>query len=271
VVVSYDDSDGWYDHVYSGVTNGSLSPADNLTNTVKGTINAQNPTSQQCGAKPQASAPLAGEQGRCGLGPRLPLLVVSPCAKQNAVDSNLSDQSSIINFIEYNWHLPAIPGSFDQALEGADQRENIPFDLAGLFDFSRCNAPAVTLDPASGEVDLQGANLSDRNLKRANLSGALLTNANVSSSNLSGAFLENAVLKGADLRNGNESNADFTNANLQGVNFFGSNLSQGIFRHADLTGAHLQAANLFGAVWSDTICPDGTNSDADGSTCVNHF
>ncbi len=33
VMVNYDDSDGWYDHVYSGVTNPSLSPADNLTNT----------------------------------------------------------------------------------------------------------------------------------------------------------------------------------------------------------------------------------------------
>ena len=33
VIINYDDSDGWYDHVYSGVTNPSLSPADNLTNT----------------------------------------------------------------------------------------------------------------------------------------------------------------------------------------------------------------------------------------------
>src|SRR5262249_23031708 len=33
VIISYDDSDGWYDHAYSGVTNPSLSPADNLTNT----------------------------------------------------------------------------------------------------------------------------------------------------------------------------------------------------------------------------------------------
>ena len=33
VIVNWDDSDGWYDHVYSGVTNPSLSPADNLTNT----------------------------------------------------------------------------------------------------------------------------------------------------------------------------------------------------------------------------------------------
>ena len=63
VIISYDDSDGWYDHVYSGVVNGSLSPADNLTNTVKGPINAANPTSQQCGAKPQTATPLGRRAG----------------------------------------------------------------------------------------------------------------------------------------------------------------------------------------------------------------
>ena len=270
VVVNYDDSDGWYDHVYSGVTNGSLSPADNLTNTAKGTINSTNPTSQQCGSKPQATAPIAGEQGRCGLGPRLPLVLVSPCSKQNAVDSDLSDQSSILNFIEYNWHLPPIPGSFDQALKNVDKTEGIPFDLAGLFDF-RCKTPSVTLDPASGQIDLRGANLSHRNLARADFSGAMMTNANISSSLLGEAFLENADLQGADLRNGNQSGADFTNANLQGATFFGSNLSGAIFRHANLTGAHVNGASLSGTVWSDTTCPDGTNSDADGGTCVHHL
>jgi phospholipase C len=75
VIISYDDSDGWYDHAYSGVTNPSLSPADNLTNTTF-TL----PTSQQCGPIPQTHAPLGGEQGRCGFGPRLPLLVISPFA-----------------------------------------------------------------------------------------------------------------------------------------------------------------------------------------------
>ena len=271
VIISYDDSDGWYDHVYSGVLNGSLSPADNLTNTVKGTISTTNPTSQQCGAKPQTSVPLAGEEGRCGLGPRLPLLVISPCAKQNAVDSNLSDQSSILNFIEYNWHLPAIPGSFDQALKSVDQTEHIPFDLAGLFDFGNCNAPTVTLDPATGQIDLRGANLANRNLARADLSGAELTNANVSSSQLFDAFLENANLSGADLRNGSAIRADFTGANLQGATLFGTNLSGAVFRHANLKGAQLQGAGLYGTVWSETICPDGTNSDADHQTCVGHF
>ena len=34
--------------------------------------------------------------GRCGYGPRLPLLVVSPYARVNFVDHSLTDQTSII-------------------------------------------------------------------------------------------------------------------------------------------------------------------------------
>ena len=41
-----------------------------------------------------------GIQGRCGHGPRQPLLVISPFAKSNFVDHSLTDQSSIIHFIE---------------------------------------------------------------------------------------------------------------------------------------------------------------------------
>ena len=134
VIVNYDDSDGWYDHVYSGVTNPSASPADNLTNTVlpKGTG-----TSGLCGVESAASQPLGGQQGRCGFGPRQPFLLVSPWARTNAVDHNLSDLASVPNFVEYNWHLPAIAGSFDQALASVDRSEHVRFDIAGLFDFGR--------------------------------------------------------------------------------------------------------------------------------------
>ncbi len=147
IIVNYDDSDGFYDHAFSGVTNPSLSPADNLTNTtLSGT------TSGQCGPNPQSNPPLGGEQGRCGLGPRLPMLVVSPFARRNYVDHNLSDQSSIINLIEYNWHLPGISGSYDQALTKADSAEHIPFDLAGMFDFhSSDRNRKLMLDPTTGQ------------------------------------------------------------------------------------------------------------------------
>ena len=149
VFINYDDSDGWYDHVYSGVTNPSLSVADNLTNTSFSVSTSG--TSGQCGPKPQTSTPLGGEQGRCGFGPRLPMMVISPYAKHNYVDNNLSDQASMINFVEYNWGLPGISGSADQLLSGKDHSEGIPFDLAGMFRFyGRVNSPLI-LNPDTGQ------------------------------------------------------------------------------------------------------------------------
>jgi phospholipase C len=149
VIVNYDDSDGWYDHAYSGVTNPSLSPADNLTNT-SFTVSSTG-TSGQCGPNPQTTPPLGGEQGRCGFGPRLPLLLISPFAKRNAVDHDLSNQASMINFVEYNWGLPGIPGSVDQAQGGVDASEGVPFDLAGMFEFSGKRNGKLFLDPGTGE------------------------------------------------------------------------------------------------------------------------
>jgi phospholipase C len=146
IVINYDDSDGWYDHANPGVINPSLSPADNLTNTV-----LSGATSGQCGPDPQTATPLGGEQGRCGFGPRLPMIVVSPYAKRNYVDHDLSDQASTINFVEYNWGLPGIAGSFDQALAKTDEAEHAPFDLAGMFAFgARRPESSLFLNPATG-------------------------------------------------------------------------------------------------------------------------
>jgi phospholipase C len=93
VVISYDDSDGWYDHQLGQILNTSQTSADGLT------------APGQCGSAPPQlsgiSAPHA--QGRCGYGPRLPLLVISPHARQNFVDHTMTDQTSIIRFVEDNW------------------------------------------------------------------------------------------------------------------------------------------------------------------------
>jgi phospholipase C len=138
VVVAYDDSDGWYDHVFSGIHNTSNTsavpnppgPQDFLTGT------------GLCGDT-TANPPLAGQNGRCGYGPRLPLLVISPWAKRNFVAHTLSDQSSIIKFIEDNWKLPSISGSFD-AIAGS---------LNNMFSFSQSHglAKKLFLDPVTGQ------------------------------------------------------------------------------------------------------------------------
>jgi phospholipase C len=133
VVVNYDDSDGWYDHAYSGVTNPSQSVADALTGP------------GQC-ATATTTTPLAGQQGRCGYGPRLPLVLVSPWAKANYIDHTRTDQSSITRFIEDNWKLGRISGSFD----------SIAGSLNGLLDLTKPHGEApnertLLLDPATGQ------------------------------------------------------------------------------------------------------------------------
>jgi phospholipase C len=153
VVINYDDSDGWYDHVFAPIVNQSHSPADNLTNTVFDV--AHDGTSGLCisGERhdPPAPGPLAGEQGRCGFGSRLPMLVISPWSRTNFIDHNVSDQSSIINFVEYNWHLPGIHGSFDRILDPLDHQEGVKYDLGGMFAFSAPpNTTPYLLNPTTG-------------------------------------------------------------------------------------------------------------------------
>jgi phospholipase C len=94
VIIAYDDSDGWYDHQMSPILNQSTSPADALTGV------------GMCGNGAAALPGPGGNphaQGRCGYGPRLPFLVISPWAKRNFVDNTLTDQSSVVRFIEDNW------------------------------------------------------------------------------------------------------------------------------------------------------------------------
>ncbi|MGA2904034.1 MAG: alkaline phosphatase family protein [Candidatus Korobacteraceae bacterium] len=93
VVINWDDSDGWYDHQLGPIVNTSQTSADGLTG------------NGLCGTVPPQLAGIDGPhaQGRCGYGPRIPLLVISPYARQNFVDHTVLDQSSIIRFVEDNW------------------------------------------------------------------------------------------------------------------------------------------------------------------------
>ena len=95
LVVLYDDSDGWYDHQLGQIVNSSKSAADALTG--PGTCGSG--TLALSGINPAT----AHAQGRCGYGPRQPLLVISPWAKRNFVDHSVTDQTSVIRFIEDNW------------------------------------------------------------------------------------------------------------------------------------------------------------------------
>src|SRR5262249_38477291 len=108
VIITYDDSDGFYDHVFSGIHN-----ASNTANVATPPGPHDFLTRPGLGGDPPPPPPLDGQNGRCGYGPRLPFLLISPWANHGQVDNTLTDFSSIDKFVEDNWGLPRIPGSFD--------------------------------------------------------------------------------------------------------------------------------------------------------------
>jgi phospholipase C len=129
VVIAYDDSDGWYDHQAPPNVNSSTDPAvDDLDGP------------GVCGTA--SRTPLAGQEDRCGYGPRLPLLVISPYAKTNYINHSVTDQSSILAFIQQNWSTGTIAGSLAQYAGSLD-----PF-----FDFSKRSARRMILSPTNGSV-----------------------------------------------------------------------------------------------------------------------
>jgi phospholipase C len=136
VVVMYDDSDGWYDHQMGPIVNQSTRPADSLTGPdASGTASTALP-----GMDPGNQHAL----GRCGYGPRQPLLVISPWARSNFIDHTVTDQSSVLRFIEDNWLSGQRigQGSFD----------GIASSITQMFDFrSPRNSGRLFLDPATGE------------------------------------------------------------------------------------------------------------------------
>ena len=134
VVITYDDSDGWYDHQLGPVVTQSQTSHDALSGPgACGTNPAQVP-------RTDTGAP---EEARCGLGPRLPFLVISPYARANAVSGHLIDQTSVVSFIENNWHLGRI---------GNGSADRTAGSLSSMLDVGHPANSRLFLDPRTGEV-----------------------------------------------------------------------------------------------------------------------
>jgi len=142
IIIAYDDSDGWYDHL-TDIVNGSTTSSDAAicNNTLTGS-NA--PAATLPGPNSNGQPVL----GRCGHGPRLPLLVISPWAKTNYIDSTYTEQASIPRFIEDVFLSSARigTGSYD-ASAGT---------LMNMFNFTNAAAPPsatpVFISPTTGAV-----------------------------------------------------------------------------------------------------------------------
>jgi phospholipase C len=86
-----------------------------------------------------ACAPDPAHEPFAGLGPRVPLVVISPWAKRNYVSHVVEDHTAITRFIEAVFDLPA--------LTGRDANSTALFDL---FDFTCGRDLTVPAAPAPG-------------------------------------------------------------------------------------------------------------------------
>jgi phospholipase C len=121
VIIAYDDSDGWYDHVASKIKNSS-----------------HDATSDAAICADSTAKVAGGYQDRCGPGPRLPLLVISPWAKTNYIDHHATEQASVLKFVEDNWFTGQLGDASFDARSGA---------LNPMFDFTQSNNKRVILAP----------------------------------------------------------------------------------------------------------------------------
>jgi phospholipase C len=132
VIVTWDDSDGWYDHAYVKPTSASFDPvADQLNG------------SGMCGTGQQPLGVNGGPvNGRCGPGTRIPFLVISPWTKPNYVSHTQISQASIVRFIEDNW--------LDGSRIGGGSFDATAGDISDMFDFHRPHPQRLILDPTLG-------------------------------------------------------------------------------------------------------------------------
>lgn len=127
IILTWDDSDGWYDHVMLPIVSQSNDPKNDRLLGSQALCGHAFPTTYQ---------------DRCGYGPSTPLLIISPYAKTNFVDHNVTDQSSILRFIEDSWSLGRIGNQSFDSKAGP---------ISNMFDFSKGghHSDKLLLDPSN--------------------------------------------------------------------------------------------------------------------------
>jgi phospholipase C len=146
VFITWDDSDGWYDHLMGPIVNSSVGPVD--------VLNGDGICGDGTAILPGVAAATHHALGRCGYGPRLPLLAISPWARRNYVDSHVTDVTSILRFIEDVF--------LDGRRIGRGSFDAIAGTLMPLFDFTAAPdlAPLILDEQTGAAVAAAGASVA---------------------------------------------------------------------------------------------------------------
>jgi phospholipase C len=150
VIITYDDSDGWFDHRFQPPTTSSFdsTSVESLSNGQAAVTGADQLNSAgvctSTGAQQGVGINGGTVNGRCGPGTRVPFLVISPYAKKNSVDDTLITQASVVRFIEDNW--------LGSQRIGQGSNDATTGSIMNMFDFTQSVVTPRTLyiDPSQG-------------------------------------------------------------------------------------------------------------------------
>lgn len=132
-------------------------------------------------------------------------------------------------------------------------------NMSGTAQYVVAVSPTNTFKGANlSHLNYNGADFSNLDLTKTNGSNAQFQNVNFTSANLTQSNFSNSNLQGSNFTNANLTKANLSNTNLTNTNFTGANLTQ----------ANLSNAVVTGVTYSNTTCPNGSNSNNHNNSCA---
>ena len=115
-------------------------------------------------------------------------------------------------------------------------------------------------------ADFSGASVSQGNFSEANAYKADFTGAELGQPVFRNTLLDAALFISVDA-----AQPHFEGASAVGADFSNATLSQPVFVSTSLLSADLTSAVMVMPQFLNTVCPDSTNSDDNGGTCMGHL
>jgi len=190
----------------------------------------------------------------------------------NFTDANTSDTHTA----SWNWgDVQTSSGTVTESNGSGSVNDNHTYTALGSYPVTLTVTDSTNLSSTAQSViaviptgGLTQANLSHTNYNGASFSGLNLTKVNGTNAQFQNVDFSSATLTQSNFSNSNLTGSNFTNANLNKANLSNSNLTNVNFTGANLTQANLSNSTRTRVVWSNTICPNGQNSDNHNNSCA---
>ena len=168
LILNYDENDGFFDHVPPPAAPSYLTwNADPAQAKLAGgsTVDTRGEYHEQLVSYRSTAQDKALLHRPYGLGPRVPMLVISPWSRGGWVNSQVFDHTSVIRFIEQRFRVmePNI----------SQWRRAVCGDLTSTLDFAHPDAKALPTMPPTNELALRAQALPKRSMPATPASSAL--------------------------------------------------------------------------------------------------